>query len=50
MALSEYQMNVKGVKDAFKGFIYTYNIDGKDKSQAINDIYRMLKLHFKPNA
>lgn len=50
LALSEFDMNIKGVKDCFKGFIYNYNMDGKEKNQAVTELHRMLKLHFKPNA
>ena len=43
-------MHIKGVKNAFKGFIYDYSVDGKEKNETINDLHRMLKLHYRSNA
>ncbi len=49
-ALNEYDLHIKGVKSAFKGFIYEYNSNDKDQNDVANDLARMLRIRFRSNA
>jgi adenylate kinase len=50
MALDEYDLHVKGVKAAFKGFIYEYNAVDKAQNDVANDLARMLRIRYRSNA
>jgi adenylate kinase len=47
--VQEYDLHIRGVKDAFKGFIYEINSEG-NKDEVLNDIAKMLKLKMRNNA
>jgi len=49
-ALEEYDLHIKGVKTAFKGFIFEYNAVDKAQNDVANDLARMLRLRFRSNA
>lgn len=49
-ALDEYELHIKGVKSAFKGFIYEYNAIDKAKNDVANDLARMLRIRYRSNA
>ena len=48
--MTEYDLHIKGVRSAFKGFIYEFDATDKDKDQAANDLARMLRIRFRSNA
>lgn len=48
-AAQEYELNIKGVQEAFKGFIYQIDGDGV-KEDVLNKIANMLKLKMRSNA
>ena len=50
LAIDEYELNIKGVKNAFKGFIYEYNAIDKAQNDVANDLARMLRLRCKSGA
>jgi hypothetical protein len=39
LALDEYDLNIRGVKDAFKGFIYEYNAIDKAQNDVPNELF-----------
>jgi adenylate kinase len=41
---------VKGVKTAFKGFIYDYNAIDKAQNDVDDDLARMLRIRYRSNA
>ena len=49
-AIDEYDLHVKGVKSAFKGFIYEYNAIDRAQNDVANDLARMLRIRFRANA
>ena len=49
-AIDEYELHIKGVKSAFKGFIYEYNAIDKQQNDVANDLARMLRIRFRANA
>lgn len=49
-AMEEYELHIKGVKSAFKGFIYDYNAIDKAQNDVANDLARMLRIRFRSNA
>lgn len=49
-AIDEYELHVRGVKSAFKGFIYEYNAVDKAQNDVANDLARMLRIRFRSNA
>lgn len=49
-AVDEYDLHIKGVKSAFKGFIYEYNAIDKAQNDVANDLARMLRIRFRSNA
>ena len=49
-AIDEYELHVRGVKTAFKGFIYEYNAIDKAQNDVANDLARMLRIRFRSNA
>lgn len=49
-AVDEYDLNVKGVKTAFKGFIYEYSAIDKAQNDVANELARMLRIRFRSNA
>jgi adenylate kinase family enzyme len=49
-AIDEYDLNVKGVKTAFKGFLYEYNAIDKPQNDVANELARMLRIRFRSNA
>ena len=49
-ALQEYDLHVKGVLDAFKGFIYEYNAIDKAQNDVANDLARILRIRYRSNA
>jgi len=49
-AMEEYDLHIKGVRSAFKGFIYEYNAIDKQKNDVANDLARLLRLRFRSNA
>lgn len=48
-SMDEYEMNLNGVKSAFKDFIYEYEASGRSQADVANDIARMLRIRFKSN-
>ena len=48
--MDEYDLNIKGVKEAFKGFIYEYNAIDKAQNDVPNELARMLRIRYKSNA
>lgn len=49
-AVEEYELHVKGVKEAFKGFIYEYSAVDKAQNDVANDLARMLRIRYRSNA
>ena len=49
-ALDEYELHIKGVKSAFKGFIYEYSAIEKAQNDVATDLARMLRIRFRNNA
>ena len=49
-AVKEYDLNIKGVKSAFKNFIIEYDAEGRPKPEVANDLARMLRIKYKSNA
>lgn len=49
-AYEEYDLHIKGVKSAFKGFIYEYNAIDKAQNDVANDLARMLRIRYRSNA
>ena len=49
-ALEEYELHIKGVKSAFKGFIYNYDATNKTQTNVANDLAVMLRIRFRNNA
>jgi adenylate kinase len=49
-AIDEYELHVRGVKSAFKGFIYEYSCVDKAQNDVANDLARMLRIRFRSNA
>jgi adenylate kinase len=50
-AIKEYNMHIKGVQDAFKGFIYEYDCTGRPAANIVgSEIANMLRLRFKSTA
>jgi SpoVK/Ycf46/Vps4 family AAA+-type ATPase len=47
--VQEYNLNVNGVKDSYKGFIFDINVD-ENRDEVLNNIAKMLKLKFRSNA
>ena len=41
---------MRGVKTAFKGFIYEYETGEKDQNEVANDLARMLRIRYKNDA
>ena len=50
LAIDEYELHIKGVQSAFKGFIYDYNAIDKAQNDVANDLARMLRLRCKSGA
>lgn len=50
LAIDEYELNIKGVKNSFKGFIYEYSAVDKAQNDVANDLARMLRLRCKSGA
>jgi adenylate kinase family enzyme len=48
-SMDEYELHLKGVKSAFKDFIYEYEAAGRTQADVANDIARMLRIRFKSN-
>jgi SpoVK/Ycf46/Vps4 family AAA+-type ATPase len=48
--LSEYDLHMRGVNDAYKQFIFEFDAIGKPQSDVANELGKMLKLRFKSNA
>jgi pantothenate kinase len=49
-AYEEYDLHVKGVRQAFQGFIYEYNAIEKAQNDVANDLARMLRIRYRSNA
>ena len=49
-ALEEYDLHVRGVRTAFKGFIYEYNAIDKAQNDVANELARMLRIRYRSNA
>ncbi len=49
-ALEEYDLHIKGVTSAFKGFVYNYDATEKSTGDVANDLARMLRIRFRSNA
>ena len=49
-ALVEYDLHIKGVESAFKGFVYNYDATDKSQGDVANDLARMLRIRFRSNA
>ena len=53
-AVEEYMLHMRGVKNAFQGFVYDYNTceggDKRDQSEVANDLARMLRIRYKNDA
>lgn len=48
-AIDEYDLHIKGVRSAFKGFIYEYNAIDKTSNDVANDLARMFRIRFRAN-
>jgi hypothetical protein len=48
--LSEYEINLKGVKEAFGPFIFEHDACDKAQGDVSNELGKMLKLRFKQGA
>lgn len=48
--LQEYEINMKGVRQAFGQFIFEHDCVDKAQADVSNELFRMLKLRFKANA
>lgn len=48
--LQEYELNLKGVREAFNQFIYEHDASEKAQSDVVNDLMKLLELRFKNNA
>jgi adenylate kinase len=48
-SMDEYELHLRGVKGAFKDFIYEYEAAGRSQADVANDIARMLRIRFKSN-
>ena len=48
--LQEYELNMRGVRDAFNQFIYEFDAQDKAQNDVSQDLAKMLKLRFKSNA
>lgn len=48
--LQEYELNMKGVKEAFSQFIFEHDVTDKSYNDVIPDLMRMLNLRFRENA
>jgi len=49
-AVDEYELHIKGVKNAFNGFIYEYSAAEKAQNDVANDLARMLRIRYRSNA
>jgi hypothetical protein len=50
-AIKEYHLHIKGVKDAFSGFIYEYDATSKPSVNVVgNDLAKMLRIRFRTTA
>jgi pantothenate kinase len=48
--LKEYDLNLKGVKEAFDQFIFEHDAQDKAQTDVANELKKMLSLRYKPNA
>ena len=49
-AVEEYELHMRGVKNAFDGFVYEYKGDEKEQNEVANDLARMLRIRYKSDA
>jgi len=50
-AIQEYHLHIKGVQDAFKGFIYEYDCTSRPQVNVVgNDLAKMLRIRFRSTA
>ena len=48
--LSEYELNMRGVSDAFGQFIFPYDMGDKGMTDVVNELTSMLELRYKINS
>ena len=48
--LQEYELNLKGVREAFNQFIFEHDASEKAQSDVVNDLMKLLELRYKNNA
>lgn len=48
--LQEYELNMKGVKEAFNQFIFELDVTDRSANEVVPDLTRMLNLRFRENA
>lgn len=48
--MDEYELHIKGVKNAFNGFIYEYSAADRAQNDVANDLARMLRIRYRSNA
>jgi len=49
-AMDEYDLHLRGVKEAFRGFVYEYSAADKPQNDVANDLARMLRIRYRSNA
>jgi polynucleotide 5'-kinase involved in rRNA processing len=47
--LQEYELNMRGVNNAFNQFVFHLDINGRLQSLVANDLYKMLDVRFRSN-
>mmetsp|Transcript_25533 Transcript_25533/g.19301 ORF Transcript_25533/g.19301 Transcript_25533/m.19301 type:complete len:99 (+) Transcript_25533:582-878(+) len=48
--MDEYDLHLRGVKEAFRGFVYEYSAADKPQNDVANDLARMLRIRYRSNA
>jgi len=48
--LQEYELNLRGVREAFNQFIFEHSAEDKAQSDVANELAQMLRLRFKSNS
>jgi len=48
--LNEYELNMRGVQEAFSQFIFEYDAQDKSANDVVPDLEKMLAIRFKSNA